>query len=607
MTLEIFSHITKENNPCLSNEVIKTEINQLAIIPILSDSIYKDPISAIRELYANEVTACKKSTLKTRIEIKLNSNTKELSIQGFNSMGITRETFDKILKVMGNSGNNNGKYTGLFGLGFFSHVKLSEKMICHTFSQENNERFSFISNSGLSFEILPDEFSEKLNEYGMKVTLTVKDNIDLDLLINKIKDIIEFSVIESIFILDDVQIDIHQYKSLKEKMKIDCNLVENIRYSETSYKIYQNSNEFYDIIIYKKYPNIYHHSEKCYLLNVPIEFKIQSILKKSDYYNDLNIYLNVKNELLFLPHVSRDYFTIEAENKLIELIKNDITIFDQSYEIINENKFNLMNFINDPDRLFKYDHPYFYVKSIHEKRSRLICDSIVNDFKFCDFEIKGICIIENFNVKIMQQLFDLKYLCYASSSSSNDSSFIVFNGLSDANTILKENNIKSKIGIKLKKSFVYKKNKEQKYIFKVRDPKFRSECYHDIGFVNMDSTEYEDPLIEIPKILKNTKFWTSQGMIKFNELKGMSIYYTDIIYPKLQNKFAVYITDKLIKDLVSIYFNFKEIQDQNMFQIYALEYKFKNETLLNLLDRNIINLRKIQTKKDLDYVLGLDI
>jgi len=122
MTLEIFTKLTKHDNNYGFSETIKTEINQLAIIPILSDSIYKDPLSAIRELYNNEVTACKNSKLDTRIEIKLDTNTRELSIRGYNSMGITREIFDKILKVMGNSGNNSGDRIGLYGLGFFSHV-----------------------------------------------------------------------------------------------------------------------------------------------------------------------------------------------------------------------------------------------------------------------------------------------------------------------------------------------------------------------------------------------------------------------------------------------------------------------------------------------------
>ena len=111
---------------------------------------------------------------------------------------------------MGNSGNNEGTKSGMFGLGFFSHVKLSEKMIIHTYSQDE-KYFSFISKSGLSFEILPLEFTEKLSNYGTKLILNVKDAINLDELINQIKQIIKFSVIKTDFFVIELNENVKQF------------------------------------------------------------------------------------------------------------------------------------------------------------------------------------------------------------------------------------------------------------------------------------------------------------------------------------------------------------------------------------------------------------
>ena len=304
--LEIYSRSTKTDQNYGFGETIKTQINQLSIIPILSDSIYKDPLSAIRELYANEITACKNSKLKCNIEIKLDTNSRDLTIQGFNSIGITREVFDKILSVMGNSGNNDGKKSGMFGLGFFSHVKLSEKMIIHTYSQDE-KYFSFISKSGLSFEILPLEFTEKLSNYGTKLILNIKDTINLDELVTKIKEIIKFSVIKTDLYIDEINENVKQYGSLKEILKDNIDIWTNKKkYNSLSTKIYQNSTDLYDIIIFRNYPNDHQQNlPKSYLLNMPISLNLDNILreiKDFDYYrHNFEIYINVKDESVFIP------------------------------------------------------------------------------------------------------------------------------------------------------------------------------------------------------------------------------------------------------------------------------------------------------------------
>ena len=141
---------------------VQVQINSLAIIPIIADKIYKNPMSAIRELYNNEVTACQKahslnSKLKQKIKIELNTDTRELTIQVFNSLGMDGYTFNKILTVMGNSVNADAEQKGLFGIGFFSFFKLSERIIIISNSLETKEKFAYICKSALKFEQLQKE------------------------------------------------------------------------------------------------------------------------------------------------------------------------------------------------------------------------------------------------------------------------------------------------------------------------------------------------------------------------------------------------------------------------------------------------------------------
>src|SRR5690349_7714146 len=104
--IQIYSPNTKDVKEYGLGETVNVSINSQAIIPILADKIYKDPMSAIRELYVNEVTACKKTLMmdhnsKPRIEIRFNESDRELTIKGIDSLGIDSETFNKILAVMG--------------------------------------------------------------------------------------------------------------------------------------------------------------------------------------------------------------------------------------------------------------------------------------------------------------------------------------------------------------------------------------------------------------------------------------------------------------------------------------------------------------------------
>ena len=601
MTLEIFTKLTKHDNNYGFSETIKTEINQLAIIPILSDSIYKDPLSAIRELYNNEVTACKNSKLDTRIEIKLDTNTRELSIRGYNSMGITREIFDKILKVMGNSGNNSGDRIGLYGLGFFSHVKLSEKMIIHSYAQ-NNEYFSFISKSGLSFEILPQEFSEKLDQYGTKLILTIKESIDLDDLIQVMEKIIELSMIPTKIIIDEINLGTEQFRSLKEKVK--SKLPELKRYNTKSIKMYQNSTELYEIIITRSYPQTYEKNTFCFLLNVPIIINVEKL--NHGYFN---CYINMKNEKIFNPHVSRDYLTIEAEKKIIDLVNIDIEIFNNNDRIARESLSDIMDFINDQDRWFKYEFPNVNIKSLNSFYMDTFTNCMIQEFKNLphNYEIKGICIINNYNKNIMSKLYNLGYLCFTNSKNNWRNIDEYFEGFSSAIEVLKNNGIKTKLGVKSKKSKIYQYNKkaELKYIFKVDIPEnYVSYLYENIGFSSSSGIELSD----IQDILKNKIFFTTYGYKTALELQGYSVEYSKEIYKKRINNFThktAYINDIIDIQLLCLMYNI-HYGTTNLIHDYIGSYDFNSKSIKELIFSDILDIHQVRNMQQLELILKLD-
>ena len=616
--LEIYSRSTKTDQNYGFGETIKTQINQLSIIPILSDSIYKDPLSAIRELYANEITACKNSKLKCNIEIKLDTNSRDLTIQGFNSIGITREVFDKILSVMGNSGNNDGKKSGMFGLGFFSHVKLSEKMIIHTYSQDE-KYFSFISKSGLSFEILPLEFTEKLSNYGTKLILNIKDTINLDELTTKIKEIIKFSVIKTDFFVDAINENVKQYGSLKEILKDNIDIWTNKKkYNSVSTKIYQNSTDLYDIIIFRNYPNDQEKNlPKSYLLNMPISLNLDNILseiKDFDYYrHNFEIYINVKDESVFIPHVSRDYFTKESEIKLAKLIIPDIENFHE-YPIpiiwSDKNQINIMDFINDKNRFFTYTMPYFSCKGINEKYMEdNFKKCIVNIFNRLpeNYIIKGICFIGYSNKKLVKQLYDFGFLCFQHSKKDDPNDYFI--GITTIQDALKQNGIKSKIGTinrKSKKVFKFDSSHQISFKIKHKDPEnINKYDYKNIGFTFLDNSDAIE-INEIPLIFKDKIFFTTEGYKTLNQLKDYNLIFTKAIFKKyipIKAKTA-FITSKIDIQLISIFYDFKDYHKINVFSEY-LESKLMNDKIKNFIYLDIIKTYNVNNIDQLNGILKI--
>ena len=108
-----------------ANGNINIIINSEVIGQTLAKKIYTSWTSGLRELYNNEARACrtaKKMGGNPSIVITINptESSKQVIIQGVDSLGITKAMFNKVLRVIGTSGNTDGEEIGQYGMGFIS-------------------------------------------------------------------------------------------------------------------------------------------------------------------------------------------------------------------------------------------------------------------------------------------------------------------------------------------------------------------------------------------------------------------------------------------------------------------------------------------------------
>src|ERR1700693_296602 len=141
-------------------ETVAVRLKEESVVKYLSQTIYSSWTSALRELYANELTAAKKARREYKaeptIELRLDPETRELIIWGRDSLGITGEKL-KILRYYGRSGNFSGEDAGQFGFGFKSYTLLSDEIRVETYARETRERYGFIGVRGVELRPLKDE------------------------------------------------------------------------------------------------------------------------------------------------------------------------------------------------------------------------------------------------------------------------------------------------------------------------------------------------------------------------------------------------------------------------------------------------------------------
>ncbi len=345
--VNVYTPNTKTVKKYNLGDEIDVTVNGQAIIPILADKIYKSPYSAIRELYNNEVTACKKAIklnpkLNPEIVIKLNTQTRELIIMGLDSLGIDSETFTKILAVMGNSGNNNGEDIGYFGLGFYSFVKISERIIIISNSLETGEKWGMICKSALKFERLKEGQYDPLDKTGFKIILNVKNDLDFNTITEKVKEISKLSGIKTSYYIDDSKIDMTQYDNLEDYFKKQYS--EYFEEEKPPYSIvYKHFDKpDYELIIgYISSNSDKHKINECTLLNTPIS------LEMYQHRNQIML-MNIKSERLYKPTPDRERFEEESETKIKEIIEKHDFSYGEELPKVN----NLDEWYNNKSRHF---------------------------------------------------------------------------------------------------------------------------------------------------------------------------------------------------------------------------------------------------------------
>jgi len=157
--------------------------------------LYANPASAVRELYANELRACHAARdrygANPKIQITVNMPERTITIHGINSLGITEENFLNVLSVLGENDNQDGSEVGQFGWGISSYLSLSDSILIETFARETGEKFAMVGINGDHFSKVSQPTG--LRETGTRVTVYVRDSMDIESLIQATRKICAYA------------------------------------------------------------------------------------------------------------------------------------------------------------------------------------------------------------------------------------------------------------------------------------------------------------------------------------------------------------------------------------------------------------------------------
>jgi hypothetical protein len=181
----------------IQNGVIPVKLEE-EVVRFRVGRLYASAASGFRELYANELRACRiardKYGAKPRIEITANNTERTITIHGVDSLGITEERFITTLCVLGETDNIDGAEVGQFGWGMAAAATLSDSVVYETYARETGERYAFLGIAGQHFSKLPEP---NLNSPGTRVTVYLRDNIDILTLLSNVRRICAYSDIDT--------------------------------------------------------------------------------------------------------------------------------------------------------------------------------------------------------------------------------------------------------------------------------------------------------------------------------------------------------------------------------------------------------------------------
>jgi len=368
---------------------IETKLNKESLIQAISHKLYRNAESGFRELLNNEIRACQIAKDKFKadpyIKVSLNTLTRNLTIQGFNSLGITEEVFDKILREIGTSTIESKKDGRIpFGMGFFGFLKLSDIALIQTRCIENNDCYGFIAKGGLFFQKIqkPD-----FKETGTKIWVTLNPKTNYEKIINVLVEVSKVSGIKTYFELlahkgkiADFKSGIHELKSTTYQKIFNDTLDKTDSYSYLTAHINNDEIEAFISIGIDGDEVSNSRNKQLFLINSPIEavldeedydeYDYEKTENKSDDDDDdedkneedykaiqaskideikfSSLVINMKNENLFPPHQDRERLTPNAEKKLREIV---IELYKQAVKSMKP-----CSTLKD---WFKHEHKYF--------------------------------------------------------------------------------------------------------------------------------------------------------------------------------------------------------------------------------------------------------
>ncbi|MDG7023001.1 MAG: hypothetical protein JRN45_00610 [Nitrososphaerota archaeon] len=302
-----------------SNGVIKAKIDEAVIRERLGAGIYSKPSSAFRELYANELRACRearKRSLNPVIEVTLDRKERTLTIQGIDSLGMTREKFANVLAVLGETDNTTGTEIGQWGIGHLAFRAISDAILFEVHSLESGETFAYLGNGDV-YQKVPE--SRPLEKAGTRVTVTLKDGVDMDALSTSIEHICRCSDIDTFL----TEIDEEGNGEEPRQINTNLSLAESIRRNPgIPIDIDDEDFSFHTTTDFTRTGSSADDLKtRCetLLLRMPIE----APLVKGAFPFGSSI-LDIKDERTYLPTADRERLTEQAQKDILEKVKRGL-------------------------------------------------------------------------------------------------------------------------------------------------------------------------------------------------------------------------------------------------------------------------------------------
>ncbi|MDV3293443.1 MAG: hypothetical protein LYZ70_04155 [Nitrososphaerales archaeon] len=416
--------VAEKRPPVEGLETIPVRLKEEAIVKYLSQTIYSSWKSALRELYANELTAAKKAErmgAKPTIEITLDPKTRELTIQGKDSLGITGEKF-RVLRYYGRSGNFLGEDAGQFGLGAKSFVMLSDTIRIETRARETGERYGVIGVKGVEFRPIPDE-ELTIDGFGTRVSLPIRskqenaesDEDDKEI---KLQDVVE--TLENVCKFAEIDTYLELPSPLKTKTKYTWSesVYEHTERDAGRRKLNRTPKEYardtygekgYDFEYDAKDFHFYgylavdregdgvdvNHRGEVRLVGMPIEVTVRNPDAKKESDSQVNPsfpmsfwYVNLKDERKFMPTADRERLKEglfeQVNERVIEILKGEFArMVIRSFDDYRNSPFKpILNCLG-------YDSPG--LRDYFDPDTRLVCSALGSSVGGIEEEDNGEC------------------------------------------------------------------------------------------------------------------------------------------------------------------------------------------------------------------------